>query len=75
MFLGQDKVFVYEVKSDSTVHQVPLEYKFRIPHFYIVDKNQKLPSKILYEGIQLVNNGEKIDYNIIPFEKILTTQK
>lgn len=71
----QDKVFVYEVKSDSTLQQVPLEYKFRIPHFYIVNKDQKLPSKILYEGIQLVSNGEKIKYHIIPFEKLLTTQK
>ncbi len=70
----QDKVFIYEVKSDSSLQQVPLEYKFRIPHFYIVNKEQKLPSKILYEGLQLVSNGEKIKFSIIPFEKLLTSQ-
>jgi len=41
----QDKVFIYEVLKDSTLKQTPLEYKFRIPHFYIVSKDQKLLSK------------------------------
>lgn len=59
-FEVQDLLYVFLVKPDSTLEQKAIVSRFRIPHYFIIDKGLTQENVILYEGIQNVRNGEKI---------------
>lgn len=56
----QDLLYVFMLNSDSTLEQKSIVSKFRIPHFFIVEKGIEPESVILFEGTQNVKNGDKI---------------
>lgn len=57
----QDKVYVYVVKDDNTLEQRNIEIGERYPHFFTVISGLNADEKILYEGLDIVNNGTKIN--------------
>ncbi len=56
----QDKLFVYVLKSDSTVEQRNIEPKLRLPHLFVVETGLAANEHILYEGTESVTAGMKI---------------
>lgn len=61
VFEIQDKLFLFVMDSDSTLRQRNIRSTLQIPHYYIVDAGIKPDDKILYEGIQNVRDGQKIE--------------
>lgn len=70
----QDKIYVYTVESDNTVNMRSIVPKLRIPHFYVIESGLSSHDRIIYEGIQLVKEGDKIIPEIIPMKQILAEQ-
>jgi membrane fusion protein (multidrug efflux system) len=56
----QDKLYVYVLKTDSTVELRNIVSNIRLPHLFIVEEGLKKEEQILYEGVQSVGEGDKI---------------
>lgn len=71
----QEKTYVYIIDKDNIVHSKCITPLLRIPNLYVID--QKGFSKnlyILYEGIQNVKNGDKINVKMESLKAILSNQ-
>lgn len=64
----QDKLYVYVVKSDSTVEQRNIVSNIRLPHLFLVEKGLTKEEKIIYEGVQNVKEGNKISSELTTFQ-------
>lgn len=65
----QDKLYVYVVKSDSTVEQRNIVSNIRLPHLFVVETGLNQEEKIIYEGVQNVKEGDKISLELITFKQ------
>lgn len=67
----QDKVFVYVVRKDNSLHLQQVEVSSRIPHLYIISKGVSKSDRILYEGIQLAEEGLVIEQKFVSLKSII----
>lgn len=67
VFEIQDKFFVYEVAADSTVKMTSVNPTYRLPELYVIKDGLTPTSRVVYEGIQLLTAGEKINPAASPF--------
>ncbi len=72
VFEIQDKNYVLVVDSANTVQMRSFMTEVRLSHFYIVQEGLKPGDKIVYEGLQTVSNGSKIEPRLIKMEDLLT---
>lgn len=66
-FEVQDKIFVYVIDDSSIVRTKSIVPKIRFPEYYVVESDLLPTDKIIYEGIQKVVEGKKIEAELIPF--------
>lgn len=73
----QDKTCVYVVDESGNVQLRSIVPKLRLPQLYVVDSGLSVTDKIIYEGIQTVKEGEKVETEFSPLNKIMnrTTQE
>lgn len=71
----QDKLYVYTVDKNNTIHSQNITVKQQIPHLYIIDSGLTPKDKIIFEGIQSLNEGDKIIPEFIPMKKLLKQLK
>lgn len=57
----QDKIYVFVVHPDNSVEQRNIKVSLRFPHSYAVESGLSADEYILYEGIDRVRNGDKIN--------------
>jgi membrane fusion protein (multidrug efflux system) len=71
----QEKTYVFIVDNNNIVHSKSITPLLRLPNFYVIDKkgfSKKL--NVLYEGIQNVKNGDKINVKKESLKSILSNQ-
>ncbi len=71
----QEKTYVFIVDNNNIVHSKSITPLLRLPNFYVIDKkgfSKKL--NVLYEGIQNVKNGDKINVKKESLKAILSNQ-
>lgn len=56
----QDKAYVYVVEKDNTIKMTPFQNGQRVGHYYIVEDGLQPETKVVYEGVQSLRNGMKI---------------
>lgn len=56
----QDKIFVYKVNDDNKVSQQPITIVGKNGENYLVEKGVKLGDRIVYKGIDLLQDGQVI---------------
>lgn len=66
-----DKKYVFVVDENDQVKQREVTIKTELPHLFIIDKGLSINDKILLEGIRMVKNGEKIDYELEKPDEVL----
>ncbi|UJS18477.1 MAG: efflux RND transporter periplasmic adaptor subunit [Candidatus Jettenia sp.] len=71
----QDKMYVFTVDSSNTVKMKSIVPKLRIPHLYVIEPGLSSHDRIIYEGIQLVKEGDKIIPEVISMKQILAQSK
>jgi RND family efflux transporter MFP subunit len=59
-FEVQENLYVYVVNKDNVVELRSIVPYLRMPHFYVVASGLTANDNIIYEGIQRVNEGDKI---------------
>jgi len=72
----QDNLYVFVVDSNNIVHMRLIVPKLRMQNLYVIQSGLNANEKIVFEGIQLVNEGDKITtQNIASKEAITITDK
>ena len=66
----QDKLYVYVVTKDSKVISKNIKIKQRLPHLFVVESGLSVDDKILYEGLQNIKDGDRIDPRFIPLNQL-----
>jgi RND family efflux transporter MFP subunit len=61
----QDKYYVYVVTKDNLVQLKAFVPKFRLTDFYVVESGLDPSDLIIYEGIQLLKEGDKVTTEVI----------
>lgn len=69
-FEVQDKMYVYVVDGANMVRIKNFVPKLRLPHLYVVESGLSEGDKIIYEGVQLVKEGEMIVPEEISFDEV-----
>lgn len=70
VFEIQDRTYVYVLAADSTVTMTPFDAGQRVGHFYLVNSGLEPSSTIVYEGVQRLRDGIKVDvHEIDPLTK------
>jgi RND family efflux transporter MFP subunit len=70
-FEVQDKLNVFVVDANNVVHTKSFVPKLRLPHLYVVESGLTAEDRILYEGIQLVKDGDKITPDAKPLDLLM----
>lgn len=69
----QDKVFVYALDETNTVRMKQISTGYRFQYFYVVKSGLSEKDRILYEGTQLVKEGDKITPENTSYQKIFNS--
>lgn len=73
-FEVQEKICVFVVDNNNVVQIKSFVPEFRLPNLYVVQSGLNAADKIIFEGIQLVKEGDKVIPQLIPSIKILESQ-
>jgi RND family efflux transporter MFP subunit len=71
VFEIQDKLFVYVVEK-GVLKTRNITIKSRLNHLYVVENGLNTKDKIIYEGIQNLKEGDRVDSEFIPLTKIIS---
>jgi membrane fusion protein (multidrug efflux system) len=61
----QDKLYVFVVSKDNVLEQRNIVPKMRLPHLYLVESGLSHNERILFEGVQQVRAGDKIEPEMV----------
>lgn len=67
-----DKTYVYVVNKDNKLEQKLITIAAEQPYVFVVKSGLKEDDKVLLEGLRKVHNGQKIEMNIQPPEKVIS---
>lgn len=71
VFEIQEKNCVYVVDAQNAVSVRDVKILQRLPQLYVIESGLSMSDRILYEGIQNVNEGDKIQPELMPMRKIM----
>jgi membrane fusion protein (multidrug efflux system) len=66
----QDKQFVYVLDANNVAHMKQIMPLYRIPNYYILASGLSPTDRVLYEGLQVVKDGDKIPADDISFGQV-----
>jgi len=67
----QDNLYVYVVDDKNVVQLRSIKPSFRIPHFYLLESGLSVNDRIIYEGLQRVQEGDEIIPEVFTMNQIL----
>jgi membrane fusion protein (multidrug efflux system) len=70
-----DKQYVYVVGKDDVVHQRGIRVQNELEDVFVIKSGLGVDDRFVYEGIRQVHDGEKVEYEFRPPEKVLANQK
>lgn len=70
-----DKQYVYVVGKDDVVHQREIRVQNELEDIFVIKSGLGVDDRFVYEGIRQVRDGEKVEYEFRPPEKVLANQK
>ncbi|UBM59862.1 efflux RND transporter periplasmic adaptor subunit [Marinilongibacter aquaticus] len=67
-----DKKYVFVITKDNVVKARPIVIGEEMPHIYVVREGLEEGDKILLEGLRLVKENEKIEFDFLKPESVIT---
>lgn len=68
----QESLYVFVVDKQNKVQMRPFTPLLRLTHLYVVDAGLSPSDRILYEGVQLVKEGDVINPELIQMRQVMT---
>ncbi len=72
-FDAQDKTYVFVINGENAIQRRPIKTKARLGHLYVIESGLTTEDRVLYEGIQRVKEGEKVNPEMMLLGDIMTT--
>jgi membrane fusion protein (multidrug efflux system) len=69
----QDKYYVFVVSQTGIVSSKNIIVKQTLPHLFVIDNSLSTGDKIIFEGIQNVKDGDKIQPEFTSLKQIIST--
>lgn len=66
-----DKKYVFVIDQNNTVQTRLINVSSEMQHLYVISSGLKTSDKVLIEGLRKVKNGQKIQYEAEPLERLL----
>ncbi len=66
----QDKLYVYVVTQEAKVVSKNIKIKQRLPHLFVLESGLSASDKILFEGLQNIKDGDKIEPRFVPLNQL-----
>jgi RND family efflux transporter MFP subunit len=66
-FEVQENTYVYVVDKDNVVHMRSIVPKIRMSNIYVLESGLSVDDKVVYEGIQRIKEGDKVNPDIVQF--------
>jgi RND family efflux transporter MFP subunit len=70
-FEVQENNYVYVLDKDNVVQSRSIVIGHRLPHLYVVSSGLSVDDKVIYEGIQRVKEGDKINSELRSMKNII----
>jgi membrane fusion protein (multidrug efflux system) len=70
-----DKRYVYVVDKDDVAHQREIEIDSELEDLFVISHGVGESDKIVLEGIRQVRDGDKVQYEVSPTEKVMADLK
>jgi membrane fusion protein (multidrug efflux system) len=70
-----DKRYVYVIDEENVVHQREIVVQNELDDIFVIKKGLSPDDKIVLEGVRLVHDGEKLEYEFLKAELALANQK
>ncbi|MEN2399156.1 efflux RND transporter periplasmic adaptor subunit [Flavobacterium sp. MC2016-06] len=67
-----DKKYVYVIDKDNAVKSREVVVAAEMPHLFVIKEGLKTTDKILLEGLRLVKENDKIEYQVVKPEAVLS---
>lgn len=67
----QDKIYVYVVGDDDVIKSRNIMVKQKLPNLYVLESGLSENDKILLDGIQSANDGDKVETQFIPGRQVI----
>jgi membrane fusion protein (multidrug efflux system) len=71
----QENTYVYSVDNNNVVQIKSIVPKFRIQNLYVIESGITVSDKVLFEGIQLVKEGDKINSRAVSSREAFSSLK
>lgn len=71
----QENTYVYTVDNSDVVRMKSIVPKFRIQNLYVIESGLTVNDKVLFEGIQLVKEGDKINSRAVSSKEAFSSLK
>ena len=68
----QEKMYVFTLDGQNKLKATSIVPKHRIPHLYVLESGLSTNDKIIYEGIQSIQEGDHIIPEYMPLKKIVS---
>lgn len=68
----QDALYVFRVDEQNRIHLQNVKPAMRIPHLYILESGLAPSDRIIFEGVQRVRDGDRIEPDLVPVGSIRT---
>jgi membrane fusion protein (multidrug efflux system) len=69
------KRYAYVVGKDDVVHQREIVIDHELDDIFVIGGGLDVNDRIILEGIRQVRDGEKVEYEFLPPEKVMANQK
>jgi membrane fusion protein (multidrug efflux system) len=66
-----DKVYVFVLDDDNVIHSREIKIAYELPHLFVVKKGLNTNDKFLLEGLRLVKENDKIEFDFISAEHVI----
>ena len=70
----QDKIFVFAVSDSNKVVSTPIQVSDNMDNFYLVETGLKAGDKIVYAGLDRLNDGAVIQPQLISMDSLLSSR-
>jgi membrane fusion protein (multidrug efflux system) len=71
----QDKLYVYVVNQDGVLQQRNVVPKMRFPDFYAVESGLSKQDRIVYEGVETLKDGDKVQPKLVDLAQVMQTRE
>ncbi|MEQ8238912.1 MAG: efflux RND transporter periplasmic adaptor subunit [Cyclobacteriaceae bacterium] len=63
----QDMISVFVLDNENTIHRKKVSVLFRLPHLYVLGSVLSTDDRIIYQGLQHVEDGMSVDPEMVDF--------